>query len=112
MEGTESTTLKCDETTWRARDLRKSLESSSRDFLAREIALGNGTGQRMAKTQKEVQVTKASLSKVCVGNISPGAVAALDVFNPAVPGEPIEFDIEARQREANRSGLFLKMICI
>ena len=55
--------IRCDEATWRTRDLKKAVESLGREFLAREITLGSSISQRMAKTLKTVQTTHASLGK-------------------------------------------------
>ena len=56
--------LKLDEATWRSRDLKKAVESFSKDFLAREITLGKSTGQRMGRMLDEVRATKTGLAKV------------------------------------------------
>lgn len=62
--GAAPSPIRCDEATWRTRDLKKAVESLGREFLAREITLGSSISQRMAKTLKTVQATHASLGKV------------------------------------------------
>ena len=67
--------MRCDEATWRTRDLKKAVESLGREYLAREISLGSSISQRMAKTLKTVHTTHASLGKVCWGDLTHASAA-------------------------------------